>query len=115
IALAQLKIFVPLSVTSAFLYNTPLVAMMIPAVRDLARRTNLPASKLFMGLSYIALLGGTVTLIGTSVNLIIAGLVAEAVAKGELVATRPIGLFDQMWVGLPATIAGILYMTFIGH
>jgi Na+/H+ antiporter NhaD/arsenite permease-like protein len=57
---------------SAFLYNTPLVAMMIPAVRDITRRTGLSGSKLFMGLSYIALLGGTITLIGTSVNLIVA-------------------------------------------
>ena len=114
ITMAQLRILVPVSLASAFLYNTPLVAMMIPAVRDLARRTNLPASKLFMGLSYIALLGGTMTLIGTSVNLIIAGLVSEAVAKGELAATGPIGLFDPMWIGLPATIAGILYLTFIG-
>jgi di/tricarboxylate transporter len=115
LTVAQLRILVPVSVASAFLYNTPLVAMMIPAVRDLARRTGLQASKLFMGLSYIALLGGTITLIGTSVNLIIAGLVSDAVAKGELPATtRSIGLFDPMWIGLPATIAGILYLTFIG-
>src|SRR5215510_5522102 len=113
ITTAQLRILVPVSLASAFLYNTPLVAMMIPAVRDLSRRANLPASKLFMGLSYFALLGGTITLIGTSVNLIIAGLVSEAVAKGELSA-RPIGFFDPMWIGLPAAVAGILYMTFIG-
>lgn len=74
IGMAQFKIFVPIAAASAFLYNTPLVAMMIPAVRDLTRRTGLQGSKLFMGLSYAALLGGTITLIGTSVNLIIAGL-----------------------------------------
>ena len=110
---AQLRIFVPISIVSAFLYNTPLVAMMIPAVRDLTRRTGLKGSKLFMGLSYIALLGGTITLIGTAVNLIIAGLVSEAVAKGELHAT-PIGLFDPAWIGIPATIAGLAYMILIG-
>src|SRR5262245_63912814 len=44
IRVAQLKIFIPVSLASAFLYNTPLVAMMIPAVRDLIRRTGLPAS-----------------------------------------------------------------------
>ena len=114
LTVAQLRILVPVSLASAFLYNTPLVAMMIPAVRDMARRTGLQASKLFMGLSYIALLGGTITLIGTSVNLIIAGLISDAVAKGELPATRPIGLFDPMWIGVPAALAGILYMTFIG-
>lgn len=111
---AQLRIFVPISIVSAFLYNTPLVAMMIPAVRDLTRRTGLNGSKLFMGLSYIALLGGTVTLIGTSVNLIIAGMVADAVAKGELPVATPIGLFDPAWIGIPAAIAGLAYMVLIG-
>ena len=91
ITTAQLRIFVPVSIVSAFLYNTPLVAMMIPAVRDVTRRTGLPGSKLFMGLSYVALLGGTITLIGTSVNLIIAGLVSDAVSKGELRAIGAIG------------------------
>jgi di/tricarboxylate transporter len=114
LTMAQLRVFVPVSIVSAFLYNTPLVAMMIPAIRDVTRRTGLSASKLFMGLSYIALLGGTITLIGTSVNLIIAGLVSDAVAKGELAAIRPIGLFDPAWIGVPATVAGIAYMVLIG-
>jgi hypothetical protein len=114
IVMAQLKILVPIAMTSAFLYNTPLVAMMIPAVRDLARRTGLPGSKLFMGLSYIALLGGTITLIGTALNLIIAGLVLEAVAKGELSGVKPIGLFDPAWIGIPAAIAGLAYMILVG-
>ena len=114
LTMAQLRILVPISIVSAFLYNTPLVAMLIPAVRDLTRRTGLNGSKLFMGLSYIALLGGTITLIGTSVNLIIAGLIVDAVNKGELFATRPIGLFDPAWIGVPATIAGLAYMMSIG-
>jgi di/tricarboxylate transporter len=114
LTVAQLRILGPVSIASAFLYNTPLVAMMIPAVRDVTRRTGLSASKLFMGLSYMALLGGTMTLIGTSVNLIIAGLVSDAVAKGDLRPIEPIGLFDPMWIGLPATAAGLVYMTFVG-
>jgi di/tricarboxylate transporter len=114
VAMAQLKIFIPIAVTSAFLYNTPLVAMMIPAVRDLARRTGLPGSKLFMGVSYSAMLGGTITLIGTALNLIITGLVLEAVAKGELSGVRPIGLFDPAWIGIPATIAGLAYLMLVG-
>ena len=113
ITAAQIRILVPVSVASAFLYNTPLVAMMIPAVRDVVRRTGLTGSKLFMGLSYVALLGGTITLIGTSVNLIIAGLVAEAAAAGKILGPKQIGLFDQMWIGLPATLAGLAYMIFI--
>jgi di/tricarboxylate transporter len=114
LAAARFKIFVPIAFASAFLYNTPLVAMMIPAVRDITRRTGLNGSKLFMGLSYIALLGGTITLIGTSVNLIIAGLVSDAVAKGQLSAVGPIGFFDPALIGVPATIAGLAYMMTIG-
>jgi di/tricarboxylate transporter len=110
---AQMKILVPVSLASAFLYNTPLVAMMIPTVRDVSRRAGLSASKLFMGLSYAALLGGTITLIGTSVNLIIAGMVSDAVAKGQLTEVRPIGVFDPAWIGLPATFAGLLFLIFI--
>src|SRR5262245_16374736 len=114
IRVAQLKIFVPVSLSSAFLYNTPLVAMMIPAVHDLIRRTGLPASKLFMGLSYLVMLGGTMTLIGTSVNLVVAALVSDAIEKGHLIGMKPIGLFDPIWIGLPATVAGLAFMILIG-
>ncbi len=114
LAIARVKIFVPVAFASAFLYNTPLVAMMIPAVRDVTRRTGLNGSKLFMGLSYIALLGGTITLIGTSVNLIIAGLVSDAVAAGQLSGVGPIGFFTPALIGVPATIAGLIYMMTIG-
>jgi len=111
---AQLKILGPLAAASAFLYNTPLVAMMIPAVRDVSKKTGLPGSKLFMGLSFLALLGGTITLMGTSVNLIVAGLVSDAIAKGELPAMRSIGLFAPAWIGIPAALAGFAYMVLIG-
>jgi di/tricarboxylate transporter len=114
LATARVKIFVPVAFASAFLYNTPLVAMMIPAIRDITRRTGLNGSKLFMGLSYIALLGGTITLIGTSVNLIVAGLVSDAVAKGQLSDVGPIGFFTPALIGVPATIAGLAYMMTIG-
>src|SRR5262245_30252406 len=55
IGIAQLKIFAPVSLASAFVYNTPLVSMMIPAVRDVMRRTGLKGTKLFMGLSYLTI------------------------------------------------------------
>lgn len=113
ITTAQIRILVPVAAASAFLYNTPLVAMMIPAVRDVVRRTGLSGSKLFMGLSYVALLGGTITLIGTSVNLIVAGLVAEAAAQGQILGPKQINLFDPMWIGLPAALAGLVYMIFV--
>jgi di/tricarboxylate transporter len=111
---AQLRILPPIALGSAFLNNTPLVAMMIPVVRDLTRVTGLPRSKLFMGLSFASILGGTMTLIGTSVNLIIGGLVVEAMASGRLSGMKPLTIFEPIWVGLPATVAGLLFMMFIG-
>ncbi len=111
---AQLRILPPVALGSAFLNNTPLVAMMIPVVRDLTRATGLARSKLFMGLSFASILGGTMTLIGTSVNLIISGLVADATTSGRLSGMKPLTIFEPIWVGLPATVAGVLFMMLIG-
>jgi Na+/H+ antiporter NhaD/arsenite permease-like protein len=63
---AQIKIFPPVAGASAFLNNTPLVAMMIPVVKDLSQRTGIAASRLFMPMSFSSILGGASTLIGTS-------------------------------------------------
>ncbi len=114
VSAAQLRILPPIALGSAFLNNTPLVAMMIPVVRDLTRVTGLPRSKLFMGLSFASILGGTMTLIGTSVNLIIGGLVVDAMSSGRLTGMKPLTIFAPIWVGLPATVAGLLFMMFIG-
>lgn len=111
---AQLKLMAPIALGSAFLNNTPLVAMMIPVVRDLARLTGLPRSKLFMGVSFASILGGTMTVIGTSVNLIIVGLVSDAIATGRIHGMKPLGIFAPLGVGLPATVAGLAFMLFIG-
>ena len=111
---AQLRIFPPMALGSAILNNTPMVAMMIPVVRDLARTTGLSGSKIFMGLSFMAILGGSMTLIGTSTNLIIAGLVSNAVERGELAGMAPLQVFDPIWIGLPATLAGFAFMILVG-
>jgi di/tricarboxylate transporter len=111
---AQIKIFPPIAFASAFLNNTPMVAMMIPVVRDVARTTGLAPSKLLMGVSFASILGGTITLIGTSVNLIIAGLTSNAIASGQLHGMKPLHLFEPLWVGLPVTVAGVLFLILIG-
>jgi di/tricarboxylate transporter len=111
---AQIKIFPPIATASAFLNNTPMVAMMIPVIRDVARTTGLAPSKLLMGVSFASILGGTITLIGTSVNLIIAGLTSDAIASGQLHGMKPLSLFDPLWVGLPVTVAGVLFLILIG-
>ena len=105
---AQLRMLPPVAVGSAFLNNTPLVAMFIPVIRDLARTCRLAASRLYIPLSYSSILGGTCTLIGTSTNLVIAGMVADLLADGEAPAgLRALAMFDPAWVGLPVAVAGI--------
>ena len=109
---AQSRILPPVSIGSAFLNNTPLVAMMIPVIRDLAKSSKIPATRLYIPLSYASILGGTCTLIGTATNLVIAGMVLDTLSRGGsgLPEIRAIGMFDLSWVGVPITIAGILFM-----
>jgi Na+/H+ antiporter NhaD/arsenite permease-like protein len=107
--LAVARLMTPLTVLSAFINNTPIVAMMAPVVVSWAQRVNLPASKLLIPLSYAAILGGTITVIGTSTNLIVKALVQ---ARDP---TIDLPLFGVAPVGLPTAVLGVLYMVFIGH
>ena len=108
---AELRILPPVAVGSAFLNKAPLVAMLIPVIRDLAKVSRLPVSRLFIPLSFASILGGTCTLIGSSTNLVVAGMVIDFLAAGdpEAVSLREIGMFDPAWIGVPATFAGILF------
>jgi di/tricarboxylate transporter len=105
---AQLRVMAPVMVVSAFLNNTPVVASFIPALEEWARKNRIPASKLLIPLSYAAILGGTCTLIGTSTNLIVNGLLIEE-------TTRSIGLFEPGLIGLPCAVLGFLYLTVFGR
>ncbi|MEX1670037.1 SLC13 family permease [Zhongshania guokunii] len=96
--IAQLRLMTPVAVFSSILNNTPVVAMMIPAVRDWAKRNNLPVSQLMIPLSYAAIVGGTCTLIGTSTNLVVNGMLLHSVPEQAL------GMFDLAWVGLPCIV-----------
>jgi di/tricarboxylate transporter len=109
IRLAQLRIMAPVMVISAFLNNTPVVASFIPALEDWARKNRIPASKILIPLSYAAILGGTCTLIGTSTNLIINGLLMQETASASL------GLFEPALVGIPCAIAGFIYLALFGR
>ncbi len=105
---AYARILPPVAVGSAFLNNTPLVAMMIPVVRDISQAARLAPSKLLMPLSFGSILGGAATLIGTSTNLVIAGLVfAET---GE-----QLNIFFHTAVGLPAAVVGIVFLALWGQ
>ena len=115
---AIVRVMTPVWGMSAFLNNTPVVAMMIPAVQDWARKLNLAPSKLMIPLSYSAILGGTCSLIGTSTNLVVAGmLIATLAAAGDVVDPanmRALRMFDITWVGLPTAIIAALFLIFIG-
>jgi di/tricarboxylate transporter len=111
---ANLKICTPVAIASAFLNNTPMVAMMIPVVKDIGQTARLAVSKLLIPLSFATILGGAATLIGTSSNLIVAGMVADAIADGRLTGVEPIGVFDITLIGLPAAVVGILFIIFLG-
>lgn len=101
---AQARMTLPVLISSAFLNNTPVVAMLVPAVKDWAKRHNLAPSKLMIPLSYAAILGGTCTLIGTSTNLVINGMVESETPLPKL------AMFDITWVGLPCAVVGMIYI-----
>ena len=109
---AQLKILPPIALGSAFLNNTPLVAMMIPVIGDLCRSTGLSKSKLYIPLSFASILGGTCTLIGTATNLIIAGLILDAINSGAggNAELREITMFDPSRVAVPAMVVGVILL-----
>lgn len=100
---AQLRMVAPTGVLSAFMNNTAVVAMFIPAVQDWARRLEIPASKLLLPLSYAAILGGTCTLIGTSTNLVVDGMLQSNLGIH-------LGLFDLAWVGVPLLLVGGIFL-----
>src|SRR5215469_10226790 len=110
---ANLRILPPIAIGSAFINNTPMVAMMIPVVRDLRRNAGLVAPSLLMGISFASILGGNTTLIGGAVNLIVAGMTADAIAAGQLPGMRQIGMFDLSWIGVPAAVVGLLYLIYV--
>ncbi len=102
------RMMFPVAGLSAFLNNTPIVAALIPVVRNWCRRAGLPASKFLIPLSYAAIFGGSCTLIGTSTNLVVHGMLIERGMNG-------LGFFELTKVSLPVTVMGIALIAFIGY
>ena len=93
---------------SAFVNNTAVVIIMIPVVRRLAAAIRQPATRLLIPLSYISILGGTLTLVGTSTNLLVAGV-------AERLGQRPFTIFEISGVGLVAVLAGMAFLLLAGR
>lgn len=104
---AQMRVMGPVMTVSAFINNTPVVASFLPALEEWARKNRIPASKILIPLSYAAILGGTCTLIGTSTNLIVNGLLMEA-------GYPSLSFFEQTVIGVPCAIAGFIYLSVFG-
>lgn len=106
------RMMVGMGTFSAFLNNTPLVAVMMPYIHQWSHRHKIAPSKLLIPLSYAAILGGCVTLIGTSTNLIVGGMVADQSIFPDM---DPLEMFDFFWVGFPMLIIGMLYLYFYSY
>jgi di/tricarboxylate transporter len=106
------RMVIIMSSFSAFLNNTPLVAVMMPYVNSWCKRNNIAPSKFLMPLSFAAILGGCATLIGTSTNLIVNGLVEDQNVFPNL---EPLKIFDFTLVGLPMMIIGFFYLWIFGN
>jgi len=102
---AQARLMIPAAALSAFLNNTPVVAVFVPAVKEWARRNNLELSKLLIPLSYASIAGGTCTLIGTSTNLVVNGLLVDKTGSPGL------NMFDLAWIGLPVAASVLLFVS----
>lgn len=100
---AQIKLFGASSLLSTVINNTPVVAMFIPIAQEWSARYGLSISRLLLPMNNVVILAGMCTLIGTSTNLIVYGLLIEARPDAEL------GLFELAWIGAPLTLAGFVY------
>ncbi|SEG20788.1 SLC13 family permease [Parabacteroides chinchillae] len=100
---AQLRMLPPIAFISAFLNNTPVVVIFAPIIKRWAESVKLPATKFLIPLSYVTILGGICTLIGTSTNLVVHGMILEAGYQGFT-------MFELGRVGIFIAIAGIIYL-----
>ncbi|MCY4232430.1 MAG: SLC13 family permease [Bacteroidetes bacterium] len=107
LSFSLLRMMAPTALISAFMNNTPVVAMWIKPVQRWAYRSKISPSKMLIPLSYASIAGGMVTLMGSSTNVVVAGLV-----EGH--GYPPLGLFDFSLIGLPAAIVVLIFLAFIG-
>ena len=108
---AQLRLIVPVTLLSAFINNTPVVAMYLPIVRDWAKRIRVSPSKLLMPLSFSSILGGQLTLVGSASNLIVMGLYVKYLTDSGLATPSPqLQFWGPALLGLPLAGVGLAYL-----
>jgi len=106
------RLMFSVSTLSAFINNTPIVAVLMPYVITWGRKNHISSSKLLIPLSYATIIGGCATLVGTSTNLIVNSLVVEQ----KIIPNLPsLAIFDFAYVGVPMMLIGSLYMIFVGR
>ncbi|MEO1994608.1 MAG: SLC13 family permease [Planctomycetaceae bacterium] len=106
---AQARIVIPAAVLSAFMNNTPVVALLLPVISDWAKKHRISVSHLLMPLSYAAILGGMCTLIGTSTTLVLNGLLIQS-QQAHGMEPSGLAMFEIAWIGVPAMVCGIGYV-----
>ena len=103
-----LKVITPITILSAFINNTPVVAMFVPIVRNWALDHNISPSRYLIPLSYASIFGGLLTLVGTSTNLIVSGMLQQYGEEG-------LWMFETTYIGLPLALTGIVYLLTFGY
>lgn len=103
-----LVVMVVAAVISSFISNTAATALFVPIVIGLAKTTRTSSSRLLMPLAFAAILSSSVTLVASSTNIVVSGLMTQS-------GLEPIGMFELTLVGIPVLIAGLLYMATIGR
>ncbi|WP_174614419.1 SLC13 family permease [Virgibacillus ihumii] len=106
---SMVRFFVPVSAFSAFLNNTPIVVTFTPVIKKWCEDRGIAPSKFLIPLSYVTILGGTITLIGTSTNLVVHGMLTGSYDM------EGFSLFTLSVVGIPIAIVGMIYLFTIGH
>lgn len=99
---AQARTLIPVATVSGFINNTPVVAALLPVIDDLSKRIGASSSRLFLPMSYAAILGGMCTVMGTSTNLIVRTMYSET--------GHELSFFSPAVVGVPATVLGLIYI-----
>ena len=100
---AQLRILPIVSAFSAFLNNTPVVVIFAPILKNWSKKVGLSCTKFLIPLSYATILGGLCTLIGTSTNLVVHGMMIDKGMEG-------LKMFDLAYIGIPITVAGLAFI-----